>query len=226
MPDVDVLIPWRTDEGPRAEALYRLLIPWLNRKVMNGWYPVLVVAPDGPWSKGATLARASCVLSSIVVVHDADVLCEGLPDAIEAVRGGAAWAIPHGDVIRLASDGSVEEKHPGLAGGGIVVLTRKTFDECPMDPRFEGWGGEDESWACALTTLYGPPWRGDADLIHQWHPPAPRVSRRYGNRANEALRQRYLHANGHPDLMRRLVTEAVSARLLCMRERTEVASAA
>lgn len=69
-------------------------------------------------------------------------------------------------------------------------------------------GQEDESWALALTCLHGQPWRGDADLIHLYHPPAPRVSRRKGSPESWALYRRYRDAARDRAAMSRLVKEA------------------
>lgn len=229
MPAVEVLIPFH-DTGDHPASNPRADAYWLTRTRLRleheRWGELIAWLEHGdPWSKGAALATVTPT-APILIVHDADVWCDGLAEAVDAVRDGAAWAIPHRNVIRLTADGGIEETHEGLPGGGIVVLPRKTFTACSIDPQFVGWGGEDHAWGLALETLYGAPWRGEADLIHQWHPPAPRVSRRYGNRANEQLRQRYLMANGNPAAMRQLLEEAANVRPRGARgARAEVAAA-
>lgn len=177
----------------------------------------------GPWVKAAAVTPAVGASSAdLIVMHDADVWCPGLPAAIEAVANGAPWAIPHHLVHRLTEpataevlDGAdaagqpVEEPaYRGFAGGGIVVLPRETYLSAPLDPRFEGWSGEDESWARALSTLAGDPWRGTGDLYHLWHPPQERMNRRHGSRASEALTFAYRQAKGRPDRMRQLIEGA------------------
>lgn len=175
--------------------------------------------------------------ADIVVVHDADCWSDGLADAVSNVaesltrRNIPQWAIPHGDVHRLTPAATAEvlagrDPHPGMplvphhdgghtrpyggmAGGGIVVLTRDAYEQVPLDPRFLGWGGEDESWGLALTTLLGPPWRGDAPLYHLWHPPEERLNRHVGSAATRALTVRYQYAaKDGPAAMRALVDEA------------------
>lgn len=69
-------------------------------------------------------------------------------------------------------------------------------------------GQEDESWAIALATLAGPPWRGEADLIHLWHPPERRMSRRKGSPESWALYHRYREAAGDRAAMKELLKEA------------------
>lgn len=60
----------------------------------------------------------------------------------------------------------------------------------------------------ALTTLAGTRWRGKADLIHLWHPPQPRLSRKIGNTNGERLHHRYELALNDPAAMSLLIEEA------------------
>lgn len=165
--------------------------------------------------------------ADIVVVADADVWTAGVELAVEAVsQGVTAWAIPHTPVHRLSQlatmavlDGhdlatALEHDEPpyrGVPGGGIVVARREVIRAVPLDPRFVGWGQEDESWAIALECLTGPAWRGTAPLWHLWHPPQPRASRRRGNPDGWRLRRRYLTARHDRALMLDLVSEARDA---------------
>ena len=159
--------------------------------------------------------------AEIIVVADADCHTDGLPEAIKAVRDGAPYAIPHAGVWRLTAEGSAtymagepgwrsqldQQPYRGVRGGGFVVATRQTIIDIPPDPRFVGWGYEDESWAIALTTLSGHPWRGKAPLIHFWHPPQPRRDRNHGSRESELLGLRYVAAENKPEEMRAIIQE-------------------
>lgn len=92
--------------------------------------------------------------AEVIVVADADVLCDGLPAAVSAVQGGAPWARPHNSVHRLSETGTDAllaedswQEHPleqrpyaGLDGGGIVVARKEVIQAIPLDPRFVGWG--------------------------------------------------------------------------------------
>lgn len=169
-------------------------------------------------------AVAACP-ADIVIVADADCWTDGLPPAIEAVERGAPWAIPHSPVHRLNQTGTAnvldgnppdprqleQPPYPGVAGGGFLVAPRDTLLDVPLDPRFVGWGQEDECWAMALEARHGPPWRGTADLLHLWHPPQERLDRRRGTREGWLLRRRYLKARHDPVLMRELLSEAHDA---------------
>lgn len=212
--DIEVVVPYAGQCPHRLRALEftRKRYPW----------PVVVAEGGEPWSKGAALRPViEAATADILIIADSDCVTEGLPAAVQAVAGGAPWAIPHGRVFRLTEAGTVrymesgEYGHPfdrrpyrGMAGGGFVVAPRQTLLEVPLDPRFLSWGQEDESWALALTCLHGMPWRGDADLIHLYHPPAPRMSRRKGSPESWALYRRYRDAARDPLAMRKLIEEA------------------
>lgn len=179
--------------------------------------------PPGPWCKAAAVAEAvERTSGEVLVVADADVWCDTVDDAVAAVEAGAAWAVPHGKVHRLTEQatravmagrpftaaGLCQRPYKGHAGGGIVVLRRDTFETVPMDPRFVGWGQEDDAWGVALATLAGAPWRGAEPLWHLWHPPAERMNRAIGSRDGERLWHRYRRAMKNPDRMRALVAES------------------
>jgi hypothetical protein len=201
---VSVLIPFASEDPWRVDA----------RAYVGGWYDALGyeviegTCPD-PWRKAVAVAHAvRCSTADVFVVADADCIC-GVAPAIAAVETGAAWAVPHLMVHRLdqaateavyagadpaGTTGRTQRPYKGFAGGGIVVLRRDVWEEVPLDPRFAGWGGEDSSWAMALTTLAGPPARFEADLFHLWHEPPPRMTRRWGSPASRGLEIRYIRA--------------------------------
>lgn len=211
---VEVLVPFAGQCRHRARALEftRRRYPW----------PVTVCFTGLPFSKAEAVNPAVArSKANIIVLADSDCSTDGLSAAVKAVEDGAPWAIPHHTVFRLTEQGSRrymetgEYGHPfdrrpyrGMAGGGFVVAPRETLLDIPLDARYVGWGQEDESHALALRTLAGEPWRGDADLIHLWHPPEPRMSRRKGSRESWRLFIRYRNAAGDPEAMRSLLKEA------------------
>lgn len=174
----------------------------------------------------AILEGVASTDADMLVVADADAWCDNLAETV-AHAEQTGWAVPHRMVHRLSpestdkliagadwrglplsTDNSQDRKpYVGNETGTLVVLTREAFDTAPPDPRFVGWGQEDTSWASALHTLVGGPWRGTADLVHLWHPPQRRLSRRVGTREGETLAGRYRAAKFKPDLMRRLVEQ-------------------
>lgn len=197
----------------------------IARHAENRWPIILGHHTDGPWCKALAIRDAlDQTEADVLVIADADVWTDGLADAVRVVREGAAWAVPHRGVHRLTeaatalygagaglAELAVEERpYLGFEGGGITVLHRAVYEDCPLDPRFTGWGGEDEAWGFALRILHGPPWRptGHVPLIHLWHPPQERATRAFGNLAGRELRKRYVRADSNPVTMRALVEEA------------------
>lgn len=184
-------------------------------------YPVTVAVGSDPWCKAAAVMPAvrDCP-DGIVIIADADVWTDGLPEAVRAVSEGASWARPFSWIHRLTREGtaavlrgedwreqSLEECHRGVLGGGVVVARRETLLRFPMDPRFLGWGQEDEALGAALRTLAGRPWRGGEALVHLWHPPQERLDRRKGSARSWELYVRYMEARRDPRKMRALLKE-------------------
>lgn len=208
---VAVLVPWRPGDAHREDAWSKLRARHeeAGRTVIEG------SCGDGPWCKAAAITDAlTRCTDDLLVIHDADVWCDGLDQAIATLDGLTRWAIPHDLVYRLKEDQheATTDKtrcaqHPyrGFAGGGIVAIDRTAYERCPLDPRFVGWGHEDESWALALGTLYGQPWRGDHPLFHWWHPPQERRSRARGSHESQQLRDRYRAASGNRQEMLDLI---------------------
>jgi hypothetical protein len=222
-----VVVPYAGQGDPAREHALRAVVGRLRRD--HPW-PVLVEPGTEPWSKGAVVDRAVCRTDTDgVIVHDADVLVapEALERTVAGVTAGWAWGQPHTTVYRLsrratarftsttpidAPPGAMDlerRAHPAPPGGGIVVVSRRVYDLTGgIDPRFEGWGGEDISWARALTTLGGPGMLGDAPLWHLWHrPQRSRLRGGRGSRDNERLASRYLDAVDDPTAMAGLVGE-------------------
>jgi hypothetical protein len=214
MNDVAVLIPYGNGTPWRKRALEHVM----------GWYaselekPRILLGFGGqPWCKAQAVADAVAkAVEPVVVIADADCITPGLKQAVRAVQQGAAWAVPHLKVYRMSQQASrhiFDGVHPGsltgknvwldqspykgYEGGGITVLRRETYLNCPIDPLFRGWGQEDEAWAMALNGLYGPSWRGKAPLYHLWHEKPARVSRYAGSAESMARLREYKEARIH-----------------------------
>lgn len=218
--NVAVIVPWRETDEHRAAAWAHIQRRWWTAH--SDWPLIEGRPPDGPWVKGLAVADGlGRTDADIIVVADADVWCDGVDLAVNAVTStDATWAIPHWWVRRLtaAATGNiltggplgghlVRRPYVGFAGGGITVITRDLLKRAPLDPRFVGWGQEDQAAALAWRTLGGNPWRGAADLWHLWHPPQPRWAIQWGSPASQALWRRYRAAVDHPDQMAALVAE-------------------
>jgi hypothetical protein len=219
--DIEVVVPWRPGCGYRSRS-WR----WVRQRyacLHPSWNVTETRAPHGTWCKAAAvnpaIARSA---ADIIVQADADVWTDGLVEAVKEVEAGAPWAVPHNLVHRLSEVGTqavldgddwrdqplTQHPYAGFIGGGIVVARCEVFQAVPLDMRFKGWGQEDEVHGAALCAIRGTPWRGKADLVHLWHPPQKRMSRRKGSDASWALRQRYWACRNDKQGMERLLEEA------------------
>lgn len=221
-PMVSVLIPYAAADQARANA-FHYVQDWYRIHVPDA--EVIVGRCSGPWSKGAALRAAAAEASGeILVIADADSLVEPetIDEAIATVAATGDWVVPHRTVYRLTAeeteriyDGGKFRRGPGLVvrqpytgppGGGIVVLRRADWDLVGgVDPRFEGWGGEDICFGFALETLVGWHRRLVGRLFHLWHEhPAPELR---GSPESEALVARYKAARAKPSEMLALIEE-------------------
>lgn len=226
---VDVVIPWADGNDEHRERALEYITARYAEQCPD-WNIVLGVATTSPWVKArAVQAGLAASTADIVIVADADVWADSTRAAVTAVAAGKrSWAMPHKWVRRLSRAGTADvyagtrrlnnaprekREYAAFQGGGIVVLPRAVYDACPLDPRFEGWGHEDESWARALRLLHGRRWVDpDGRLEHLWHPPQPRDGAR-GAPESWELRERYrrLHQTHDREAMLELVAGAVHA---------------
>lgn len=217
-----ILLPWQ-DNGDKWREVAR---EWVTNELREDFPDATVLtcelAKDEPWSKARALEAGyeASKQHELVVMHDADVYCDGLHQAIDALDEHQ-WAIPHKGVFRLdkyatfaiyggedlSTELTLEQRaYPGTVGGGIVAMHSETLRRVPMDPRFEGWGQEDDAWALALYQLAEHPWRGKRPLYHLYHEPQERLSRRIGSVESKALLRRYGRART-PEDMQALIDE-------------------
>jgi len=213
---VAVVVPFAGDDPHRRRALDWVLGRYESEH--PDWHVVVGTGSPGRWCKAeAVQAGIDQTDAELLVIADADVWCVGLTAAVENCK---TWAVPHlmvhrldepstDELIATGQPGAGRDERPyrGHLAGGIVVIRRDVWNACPLDPRFVGWGQEDDSWACALSALYGAPWRGSSDLWHLWHPPQVRQSRTTGSSEGAALYRRYRLARRRPALMRALLVE-------------------
>jgi glycosyl transferase family 7 (putative galactosyltransferase) len=219
-PPVSVLIPYHRSDEWREQALAYVGRWWARH--FPDWESILCGAE--PWTKGAALANGALEATApVLVIADADSFILDPADVVDAVarlEQGAAWVMPHRYVHRTSqaaaekiyASGLVDihdvayPAYGGCEGGGMTVLPRAAWDRVGgIDPRFVGWGGEDRSFGWALSTLVGPCSRGNARLVHLWHPvQGPRQSL---SKPTMALISRYRIAQRSRVRMAELVAE-------------------
>lgn len=219
--EVSIIVPYRESDDTWRGCTWQHFKPMWRR---HGE----IIECDG---ESETFSRTQAIRDGvskssgdILVIVDCDVWCDPT-QAIEQVR---KWMVPHRLVHRLSnastrralagegwqhlelSQDNKQDRKPyiGRECGTMVVMTRDTYDTAPPDPRFVGWGSEDEAWSCGLRTLVGPPQRGKLDLVHFWHPAEPRLTRVVGNEVSDQLLQRYRSAWGDRTAMWHLMHEA------------------
>lgn len=219
-----MIVPWRGG-CPDRERAWR----WVRHKYETEFPQWEIIESSTsctdtePWIKAhAVRDGLSRCDADTVVIADADVWTDGNGEAVASVESGAVrWAIPFRGVFRLSPEatlkllagrrwedhGLAESAYLGVPGGGIVTMPRQLALEVPFDPRFVGWGGEDTAIGQALWTLAGPPRRVKLPLVHLWHPPQARISRRHGSLESRALEARYIAAANDAAAMRALLDE-------------------
>lgn len=220
---VAVIIPWRAGCPYRSDALEHVLEFYRTRRRSHWELVIGEHTAAGEWCKAIAVTNAlETTAADMLVVADADVICDGIELAVEHCQ---TWAVPHRFLHRLDEQataelyetgepgaGRTEKPYTGHAGGGIVVIRRDVYESCPLDPRFVGWGQEDDAWAHALTTMFRVPWRGTADMFHLWHPPQERLSRTTGSRDGRLLYRRYRNAARSRVVMESLLAEVMPCR--------------
>ena len=153
---VEVVIPYSHSHEclDRFKAWEHLRRQWANTERYTVWRGF---GPD-PWVKARAVMPivAENVTGDVVVMADADVWVEpdAIDEAVSAVRGGAAWAVPHSQVFRLTRSASEayrnggsykhlpldQPPYIGIEGCGITVVRREVMLQVPLDPLFVGWG--------------------------------------------------------------------------------------
>ncbi len=226
---VSVVIPYGGTDRHRERARDWV---WERYEALR-WQVVQGDADPDHWVKADAIANGlAYTTGDVLVIADADCWDPAVARAVELVEHGRPYIIPHQQVWRLdqaATDlvfagyeperpkthrNHVDQnhgKHTGVPGGGVTVLPRTAYDECPLDRRFVGWGGEDHAWGYALEALYGPPLRLSWPCWHLWHPPQPRPqpSGVSGTYASEWLRLEYKAARRDPVRTRQLIGEGM-----------------
>ena len=227
MKNISVLIPYRTDNGPRdiiftwVKEFYRKLLP--EAEICLGSCNTPLFSRSQAINDAAQRATRD-----IYVIADADIVYN--PDLInEAIKSldMHAWVVPYSEIqyIREKSTSELLNTKPvwpielqlemdslsATAGwdikGGLIFIPRKFFEAVKgFDDRFMGWGGEDDAFALSVNTLYGPFERLTGSIYHLWHPPV-KAAGNPNYAANFYLYSLYEKACDNPSLMQQLISQ-------------------
>lgn len=213
---VSVIVPFHASDEWRQSAWEYVSIWW--GKHFPDWE--LIRCSADPWTKGGAFHNGvKLAEGNTFILADADSFILDPDELAELVsrvdrRGGVPWVMPHRYVHRatkaaterIYADGIIDThdiQYPiygGCVGGGMTILTRVAWKTVKgVDPRFVGWGGEDRCFGWALSSLLPKGQRGNARLIHLWHPvqgPRQKMSPETLNLINE-----YRHAKSAPSRM-------------------------
>jgi Glycosyl transferase family 2 len=185
------------------------------------------------WRKGKAwhqgLQKASC---DFVCLMDADCWVPALSEAVGLLTDGVRWVQGQNVVLRfdkqttarlLSGELSLEdatkleniwEDQPRMSSAGVgTILRRDEADEIPLDPRFVGWGWEDNSWWEALTTMWGEPARLDSSFCYHFHhkPQSDKDRRPNSQSQTWLLSREYVRARGRPQQMQAVIDRARQA---------------
>lgn len=213
----DIILPYAGNSVYRGSALSYVRSRWEDLG-----FNVIVGETDEPFSKARAVHDAlKSSTADVIVVHDADSWSDATTRAITAVEENTAlWVVPFRTVRRLDEESTrgvyegadiggrlLRPVHRMVPGGGICVVRREDYDDAPLDPRFVGWGHEDECWGLALRFVLGPPVIMGDILWHLYHEPADK-SHTPEKKYSRYLRNVYTRARRKPSEMETLLDQA------------------
>jgi hypothetical protein len=186
---VSVLIPTGIPDGRERSRNLAWIVRWWEREFPEFEVCVGESSTD-PYQKAEAFNRARSQASGdVLILADGD--CYTAPDQIRKLAADAHHGVwgwpwdalirtghPHASSITARTDTDLrvrdgDRKHGGTAGG-IVIMPAAYWDHVGgLDPRFVGWGGEDNALIASVAVFYGPPVRIPGPMFHLWHPVSP-----------------------------------------------------
>ena len=182
-----LIVPWRTDHGPREE-----IWNW-NKERWQELYDCEIVECDSGdeiFSRGKSRNQGvEQAKYSDLVIADSDTVAdeEALTELLCSGLTQQSWYIPYdeGRYYNLNEDATKEllKMNPGsvlrepvkgewefkiTSWAGVLVLPRHAF--CGYDPRFVGWGWEDNAFQLRMDQTFKPFERRSGYVMHMWHP--------------------------------------------------------
>lgn len=193
-PDVAILIPWRTDDGPRAEC-HRFVRAWWHEHFPE--WPICYgdsASPDFHRAEARNNARAVAPdATRVLIVADADTVPNSfaIKMAVSIVRGNPQrWVLPYRIYYNLneaATRWILDRCTPAFelpdpiegqwdhelhdSVGGCHVLSADAWDSIGGYPTsIRTWGYEDRIWEMILNVMVSGAERLEGIVQHLHHP--------------------------------------------------------
>lgn len=224
---VSIIIPFQTDNGPRAEA-FKWIKQYYERIMPEAELCLGIIDNDKINKSKAVNLAAKKATREIFVIADADIVYDPklIVKAIE-VLNESAWVVPFTEIYDIERSGTerliqTEPTWPfdvkseectkanwiytGFAGK-LIVIPKVNFEAVGgFDERFSGWGGEDDAFSLSVQTLCGKLANVTGEIYHVWHPVSNYGTNPNG-KANLELLNRYKRASGNRKEMTNLISE-------------------
>lgn len=188
----DVVIPWRSDDGPRQKIFDWVLERWV---MAYGDDTVMIAYGDSggyPFSRSRTRNElADRTKNDVIVFADADTppIRAFVDEAVEKAYASHGWCIAYdeGEYYNLDADVTARYldlspmtdivkpstyEHKLTSWAGMIAVHRDAFQKTGgYDERFVGWGHEDVAFRLALDNDVAPHERVNGGyVVHLWHP--------------------------------------------------------
>lgn len=221
--NISILVPYKSDNGIRdknwawIEKRYTSLMP--NAEICMGESTTELFSRSDAINNAARKATRD-----IFIIADSDITFD-----IEQIQLGLSmlskykFVVPFSHIIRLDSSltnklisypsnislSSIDTNNckkdtgtPYYLVGGIGIIEKSTFFQCGgFDPRFQGWGGEDDAFSYVIKHLYGEFGRPtDNNMYHLFHPQEP-INKYYLRRNIGILNREYIRSKRIPSLI-------------------------
>jgi|GEM_PF-4644289 len=196
---VDAIIPYKKTVS--REPGFKIVKAWLEYNGFN----VIIGSCKGEWNKGKAIHNGVLKSKSdIIIINDADLICNF---SNYSEFSYSPLIIPFDSVIKLDKSGNGLMKRDYIRiAGGCWILRREVYDDVGgVDPRFEGWGGEDWAFCVMVETLHGGIKMIHQSAIHIWH--EENLEKSIEDNQNLDIIERYKKARFNENEMRQISNE-------------------
>lgn len=212
--DTTIIIPFYGDDEWREKVMW-----WVHAYYLAQGFEVEIGVSSRRSKAEAVNNGVSFATGDKLAIIDADTVITAKQLSQGLLQG--EWVVPYNRCLNLtqeATEGLLDyedlpfdllpiegERHKHNYAGGVNIISRRLFDEVGgFDPRYEGWGGEDESFGRAVDTMFQPAVFVPGDVYHLWHVEDD-TKKQFNQRVNLQMWKRYRWATGRQDRMRKVL---------------------